>query len=129
MCFGELKPIHPEKKSVAGEILYSVHPRDPVIAHEESERVRERFIKLASHLTWGLTEGVVDPLTGRPIDLETGWQGITLSDPLTGSIRCCLDIGRIELLLRTDLKVSSARCSSPASRSTLAKYRISARTF
>lgn len=114
MCFGELRPIHPERRNKEDAILFSIHPRDPALAYEESERARERFIKLASNLTWGLTSGLLDPLTGGPEGLIGGWQGLTLSDPITGSIRGHLSIDKIEPLLRTDLLVSSARWFSSA---------------
>jgi hypothetical protein len=99
----------PHRAFANREILYSVHSRDPVVIHEEREKTKERFIKLASKVTWGLTEGIIDPLTGRPSKVE--WQGITQLDLCTDSIRCYLDVSKIEPLLRADLSVSLAEAS------------------
>lgn len=74
------------------------------MTHEERERTRERFIELASKVTWGLTEGIIDPCTGRPSRVD--WQGITQQDLCTDAIRCYLDVSKIDLLMRTDLSVS-----------------------
>ena len=109
LCFGELRPIYPETKGPFKEILYSVHPRDPVVTHEERNMTRERFVELASNVSWGLTEGTIDPLTGHPIGHE--WLGVTLQDPFTDFVRCYLDIGKIEALMRADLTVSSGGSS------------------
>lgn len=109
MCFGELIPLRPERRSKDGAILYSVRPRNPVLVHEESERTRERFIEIASHLTWGLASAMTDPLTGGSDTIASGWQGVTLTDPLTGFIRCYLSIEKIEQLLRPNLLVSSSK--------------------
>jgi hypothetical protein len=106
VCFGELRPIYPVTLGPNGEMLYSVHSRDPVVTHEERE---ERFIKLASKVTWGLTEGIIDPLTGRPSNAE--WQGITQLDLRTDSIRCYVDVSKIVPLLRADLSVSLGEAS------------------
>jgi hypothetical protein len=41
VCFGELRLIYPIALSQDGEMLYSVHSRDPVVIHEEREKTKE----------------------------------------------------------------------------------------